>query len=383
MARRPYHEGGINKRYSKDGKLLGYQVRVYTPDGKRTTLGTVKTEREAKRLVQRGAVAADEGRLVTSKRQKLGEYLDWWIEQARPSLREKSVVSYEVCLKRVKPHIGNIRLDQLKPAHIQDCYTKLLQSGTAGTPLSARSVEQTHTVLHGALRQAVRLDLIIRNPVDAVTAPRSKRSEMKTLTQEQCAQLFEATREDWLGALWVVLITAGPRIGEALGLRWSDVDLDAKKIEIRRALQRQKEKGLVFVEPKSSSSRRVIELSDFAVRALKDHRVRQVERRLLLGPNWIESNMVFTSDIGTPLDPRNVLRRLRQDLEENGLPRVRIHDLRHTAATLHLQQGTHPRAVQAMLGHGSWALTMNTYSHVTPMMQRDAARRMDALFAAK
>jgi integrase len=137
---------------------------------------------------------------------------------------------------------------------------------------------------------------------------------------------------------------------------------------------------LVFVEPKSSSSRRVIELSNVAVRALKDHRVRQVERRLLLGPTRIETGVVFPSDVGTPLDPRNVLRRLHQDLEENGLPKVRVPDLRHTAATLHLQQGTHPRAVQAMLGHGSWALTMNTYSHVTPMMQRDAADRMDALF---
>lgn len=171
--------------------------------------------------------------------------------------------------------------------------------------------------------------------------------------------------------MWAVLITASARIGEALGLQWTDVDLDAKKIEIWRAIQRQREKALVFVEPESSSSRRVIELSEFAVRALRDHRVRQVERRLLLGLSWIESNTVFTSDICTPIDPRNVLRRLRQGLEENGLPRVRIHDLRHTVATLHLQQGRRPRAVQAMLGHGPGALTMNTYSHITPMMQRD------------
>lgn len=381
MEKRPYYEGGITKRYGRDGKVIGYQVRIRLPGGKRPSLGTVRTLREAKSLARRAVVAAEAGQLSAHKRQTLGQYLNAWLEHVHPGVREKTFVSYRVCVNRITAHIAEIRLDQLKPSHIQDCYTKLLQSGVTGRPLSARSVEQTHTVLHGALRQAVKLDLIPRNPVEAVTAPRPKRHEMQTLTKEDCARLFDGTRTEWLGALWVVLITAGPRIGEALGLKWGDVDLDARKVEIRRAIQRQKGDGLVFVEPKSSSSRRVLELSELAVVALREHRRRQIERRLLLGPTWVETGMVFCSDIGTPLDPRNVLRRLHQDLKKCDLPKVRVHDLRHTAATLQLQEGTHPRAVQAMLGHASWALTMNTYSHVTSMMQRDAADRIDALFA--
>lgn len=381
MAKRPYHEGGITKRFGPDGKVNAYQVRIRVAGGKRVNVGTTRTLREAKLLAQRGSTDAAVGHVVANKRQTIAAYLDAWLDMMRLRLREKSIVSYEVCIERVVPVIGDIRITELKPSHIQACYAHLLQNGMTGHPLSARSVEQTHTVLHGALRQAVKLDLIPRNPADAVTVPRPKRREMQTLTQDQCVTLFAATHNDWLGALWVLLITAGPRIGEALGLQWSDVDLNGRKVEIRRALQRQRGKGLVIVEPKSSSSRRVLELSSFAVGALHDHRVRQMERRLLLGTQWSDSGMVFCSDIGTPLDPRNVLRGLHHVLTRNGLPVVRIHDLRHTAATLHLQEGTHPRAVQAMLGHASWALTMNTYSHVTPMMQRDAADRIDALFA--
>jgi integrase len=379
--KRAYHEGGITKRLSKEGKLLGYQVQMRAPGGKRVTLGTVRTMREAKTLAQRGIVDMHAGRLVTNKRQTLAQYLSAWLENLRPSIREKTFVSYETCVSRVIHFLGDTRLDQLKPAQVQQCYSDLLASGTQGKPLSLRSVEQTHTVLHGALRQAVNLELIGRNPVDVVTSPRPHRREMQTLTAAQCAQLFETTKEDWLGALWVVLITAGPRIGEALGMQWKDVDLTSRSVEIRRALQRQRRKGLVFVEPKSVSSRRVLELTQLAVDALHGHRQRQLERRLLLGPAWQDTGMVFCSDIGTPLDPRNALRRLQRTLDSQGLPPIRLHDLRHTAATLQLQQGTHPRAVQAMLGHVSWALTMNTYSHVAPMMQREAADRMDALFA--
>ena len=381
MARRGHKEGGITKRYNRAGKFVGYQVQVRIPGGKRVTVGTVATMAEARQLAQQGLVALNQGRLTPSPRQTVGEYLAAWVDSVRPSIRPKTVVAYDLCARRVSTYIGNIRLDRLEPAHLQQCYTDLLSRGVSGRPLAARSVEQTHTVFHSALSHAVMLDLIPRNPADLVSAPRPKQTEMKTLTPEQARQLFEATEGNWDNALWVLMITAGPRLGEALGLMWSDIDLDGRTAIVRRSIQRQTGEGLIFVEPKSSASRRTLELTQFATEALRQHRVQQLEQRLLIGPRWQDSGMVFCSEIGTAVDPANVRRRFYRLRKQLSLPPVRLHDLRHTAATLHLQQGTHPRAVQALLGHSSWNLTMNTYSHVVKGMQREAADRLDALFS--
>jgi integrase len=172
----------------------------------------------------------------------------------------------------------------------------------------------------------------------------------------------------------------GLRQGEILGLRWSDVDLEAATIRVTQALQRVNGR-LDFVEPKSQSSRRTIPLPATVARALRAHRSRQLEERLAAGARWRESDLVFTTSVGTPLDCRNVTRRFQAALEGAGLPRLRFHDLRHTAASLMLAQGVPPRVVMETLGHSQISLTMNTYSHVIPALQREAADRMEAIFS--
>jgi integrase len=373
--KRGRYEGGISKRYSRDGKLIGYQVQIRMPGGQRKTLGTADTMREARLLAQRGQVELASGRLNGDRRQRLDDYLQAWIESKSPGLAVKTLVAYDLNRRRLLNHIGSIRLDALRPTHIQQAYTDLSASG-----LSAYSVRQAHQLMHAALQDAVFLGLVPFNAADAVSQPRTPYKEMNTLTAEQVGQLFRWSREDWLHPLWVVLATTGLRLGEALGLRWGDLDLERGTLTVQRALQRQTGKGLVIVDPKSASSRRTIELTSIAVTALSRYREKWLDRRAVLGPEWRGTDAVFVSDVGTPLDPTNVTHRFGRTVKAAGLRKVRVHDLRHTAATLALQQGVNPKVVQEMLGHSSITLTLGTYSHVLQPMKREAADRLDALF---
>ena len=373
--KRGRNEGGITKRHSRDGRLIGFQVQVRLPNGNRKTIGTVPTMKEARLLAQKAQVALDAGRLSEDRRQRLDDYLQAWIASKAPGLAVKTVVCYDLNRRRLSPHIGSTRLDALRPSHIQQAYADLSHSG-----LAPRSVRQCHVLLHAALRDAVRLGIVPINVVDAVTAPREPYTEMETLSIEDVRELFRATENDWLHPLWVVLATTGLRLGEALGLRWEDVDLDRGTLTVRRALQRHSGKGLVIVDPKSASSRRTIELTDIAISTLSRHRNNWLRQRERLDGEWAGTNAVFASEAGTPLDPTNVNHRFARTVKAAGLRRVRVHDLRHTAATLALQQGVNPKVVQEMLGHSSIMLTLGTYSHVVQPIRREAAERMNALF---
>ncbi len=190
---------------------------------------------------------------------------------------------------------------------------------------------------------------------------------MRALSKAQLEILFETSRETRWHPLWVLLGTTGLRIGEALGLKWSDVDLLAGRLQVRRALQRQRGRGLVFVEPKSVTSRRCVELPQLAIAVLERQRLR------------IDGELVFPNRDGEPTESSTVTDALRVALDRAGLPRIRVQDLRHTTATVLLEAGVHPKLVQHLLGHSTVALTLNTYSHVTPGLSGEAARAMDRL----
>jgi integrase len=277
----------------------------------------------------------------------------------------------------VVTHIGKRQLAKVTSLDLQQLYSDLQEAG-----LSARSVHHTHQVLHRAFVQAVRWDLIPRNPCDGVTPPRPNCSEMHVLTREQVNALLAATTGPQLRALYTLAVTTGMRAGELYGLRWGNVDLSAGRLRVRRALQRQRGNGLVFVTPKTVRSRRTIMLSKWAVSVLREHRTRQLEQRLSAGPLWHDQDLVFCGTAGKPLDPSTETGQFSDTLKRAGLPHVRFHDLRHTAATLLLAQGTHPKVVSEMLGHGTIALTLDTYSHLVPALHEQAAATMDALFGA-
>lgn len=222
--------------------------------------------------------------------------------------------------------------------------------------------------------------LVVRNVATLVDAPRIRRPDIAAMTPEQARSLLAAVHGDRLEALYTVALAVGLRLGEALGVQWSAIDLENGTLTVRTALQRVNG-ALQLVEPKSASSRRTVVLPQVAVEALQAHRTRQLEERLLAGGRREECGLVFTTTEGKPLDARNVFRSFQRLLARAGLPHLRLHDLRHGCATLLIAQGVHPRTIMEILGHSQISLTMNTYGHVTHALQRDAAARVDAVFA--
>jgi integrase len=368
MVRRGSGDGSIYPR--KDGRWVSY---LRLPEGRKKFFYG-DTRADVKRQLEEAQQAARKGVLLAGPNPSVAEYFDRWLEAIEPSVRPRTFEVYSLNARRLTPLLGRCRLRALEPAAVQGAYAALLRRG-----LSKRSVEQAHTVLHRALRQAVMWDLIARNPTDAVTVPRPKRRDMQVLTEEQIRQLFEMTAPHRLHALWVVLATTGLRIGEALALGWEDVDLRRGRLSIRRALQRQRRRGLVFVEPKSDASRRTVPLPAGTRLTLVEHRDRQ-ERQAAADPSWNERGLVFINLEGRPIDPTTLCRPFHTALERAGLPRLRIHDLRHTVATYLLGREVHPKIVQSLLGHSTITLTLDTYSHVIPSFTQEAARHMDTLF---
>jgi integrase len=203
---------------------------------------------------------------------------------------------------------------------------------------------------------------------------------MTALSPKELGRLFKHTRDDRLYPLWVVLGTAGLRIGEALGLSWVDVDLVAGNARIRRALQRRRGAGFIFLETNTASSRRTVLLTKLAVEALREQRARQNGARRCQ-PDWEDSGLVFTSLSGGPMEAAVARRALARATLGAGLPNIRVHDLRHTTATVLLVAGVHPKVVQDLFGHHTITTTMDIYSHVVPAMHQDAVSKLDSFFS--
>jgi integrase len=276
------------------------------------------------------------------------------------------------------PDLGKIPLTRLTPQHLQRLYSDRLKAG-----LSATSVHHLHAMLHSALKQAVRWTLVPRNVAELVDPPRVPRYQISTLAPDAVALFLTAAAGNRLEALYVVALTTGMREGEVLGLRWRDVDFAGGAVEVRGSLQRVPS-GLVLAEPKTNRSRRHIGLTDTAVSALRQHRARQAEERLRFGAAWSNDlDLVFVDELGKPIEATKFLRNsFKPLLTAAGLPPIRFHDLRHSAATLLLGRGIHPKIVSEMLGHSQVGITLDLYSHVTPTMQREATNAMEAIVGA-
>ncbi len=317
------------------------------------------------------------GLTLASTKITVGDFLKEWLSIHEVSIRPRTFFQYtQVVNEYLIPSIGKIKLRDLRSDQIQLLYTTKLKEGK-----SQRTVLLIHAILHGALKQALRLGLIDRNPAEAVIRPKYRRKEMTALTGVEARILLETVKGSRLEGLFWLAITTGLREGEILGLKWSDLNWETQRLNVQRQLNRLAGKGLVFSEPKSEAGKRMVVLPAVTVTKLQVHRVVQGYERLFAGSNWQENDLIFPSILGTPLDPRNLYRDFKAVLRQAGLPDIRFHDLRHTAASLLLQQGVHPKVVQELLGHSDIALTLNTYSHVLPGIQEKAAQSLDDLLS--
>ncbi len=368
-------EGGITLHKKSGLYMARYTVQTPTGPKRKTLYG--KTRREVDEKLTKAKADRDTGFVFDADNITLGNYLDRWInDSVRDTVRQRTWERYEQIVRvHIKPALGKVKLKNITPTHARALYREKLDTG-----LAPRTVNYIHTTLSKALKDAVADGLITRNPASSVKAPRPKKKEIRPLSSEQAKAFLEAVRGNRFEAAFVVALHCGLREGEILGLKWSDVDMDAGTLQVRRTLS-EALAGHLFEPPKNGKGRSV-KLTARAVEALRNHLTRQIEEIERLGDRYRDQGLVFPSQVGTPMHAKNLTARsFKPLLKKAGLPDIRFHDLRHTFATLMLQNGEHPKVVQEMLGHATIAITMDTYSHVLPNMQRDAVDRLEVLLS--
>lgn len=376
---RGHNEGSIYQ--TKDGAWRGAISLGYGPDGKlRRKYVSGRTRADVNRKVKRLLNDDQMGIPIATDVPTVARYLTSWLEDVvKPGSRPRTYESYEgVCRLHLIPTIGRHRLDKLTAQHIQAMLALKRSEGLKGT-----SLVNIRTILRIALAQAVRWDLVSRNVAALTDPPKTETFQPKPLAPAEVSQLLEHFAGDREEALYVVAVMLGLRQGEILGLIWDDVDFGKGTLQVRRQLQWSvdKPRRALLVEPKTERSKRQLPLPSDVLEVLRRHRTRQLEERLLAGPQWhAEFDLVFRTSTGAPLDASALTRRFRTALSEAGLERRRFHDLRHTTGSFLTAMGVHPRHVMEILGHSQIATTMNTYAHVELDSLRDALAHVSEFY---
>jgi integrase len=380
--RRDNGDGSIYRdvRIMKDGTERTYWKASVRWQGTRKTVSS-RSEAETKRKLKKLIRDNENGTAPNRSRQTFGDFLSDWLESTvRPTTRPRTYLSYEERLRlHVLPRLGGVRLSALEPRHLQQLYAdKMLNDGLSGATLNG-----IHIVVHRALKQALRWGLVARNVADLVDAPQPAPYHPMPLNDAELDCFVAGTREDLFGPLWTLLLCTGMRFGEVSALRRPDVDFDQRILYVRNTITREGNKGYAFTEPKTAKSRRAIPLPAAAIAALqRQKRIAHDLQRLARPGTWTELDLVFPSAFGTPLRESHLIEIFHATLERLGLPRRRIHDLRHTYATRLFALDTHPRAVQDLLGHSRFDITMDRYTESLPRVLREAADGLDAVFGS-
>lgn len=366
VRKRGHGEGSIY--YSEDKGLWVGQLR--TEFGRKTVYGQTRQVVQQKLAEVRRGV--ESGLAPAPERQTVGQYLKAWLQTVEPTVRTSTWDRHESDLRlHIIPRIGHVRLTKLTAQQVQWLYAECLRYGLATT-----TVNHLHGRLHKALDAAVRLGLVVRNVADLVDPPSVAHHEMSPLTRDEARAFLERTQQDRYGPIYGVAIATGLRMGELLALRWEDVDLDGRSLQVKRSVRFKPRVGFVWSDAKTRRSRRRVVYSAQIAEVFRAHRVKQLGDRLMVGPGWEDNGLVFCTTMGRPIAGGNLLKGFQRALAHQGLARRRFHDLRHTAATLLLLGKVNPKVVSEMLGHASVSITLDLYSHVLPDMQQDAAEVM-------
>jgi integrase len=375
-------KGSVRRPRSPGGEW-SYRLDLgVAPDGRRRQkqVGGFRTRRDAQAALNTALAGHQRGTYVAPTRQTVGDFLERWVDGARSELALTAWTNYEAVIGLyIAPHLGSTRLVDLSPMDIKTWHTALLEHGRKnGKPLGARTVQLAHRVLRRALADAVRWNLVAANPASAVRVPKVEAREMSVWTAEEGGRFLRSVADDRLAALWTLALHTGLRRGELAGLRWSDVDLREGTVTI--AQQRTTASYQVVVSAPKAKSHRQLLLAPHTVAALERHRKQERVERIGLGPAWQDSGYVFVDELGAPYHPQRIRVLFEQAARAAELPLIRLHDLRHTMATLALQAGVHPKVVQAQLGHSRIDVTLDVYSHVPQAVRRESAQKIAALY---
>lgn len=374
--KRSVHGGGSVYLRRSEGKER-WVATIKNPETGKRLERYAKSQKEAYELLEQMKSEIRQGTLVTGPRQTVEKYLQEWFENVqKQAVRPTTYLKQEPLLTRdILPAIGHIQLQKLTPQHIQKLYAEKLSEGWK--PGSIRNI---HKILHKALGNAVRWKLVPRNVCDLVSLPRQVRHKPQTLTKEQAVLLLKASQDHPLEPLIILALTTGMRHGEVAALRWRDINFEARTLQIERTVTFINRHGYIEGEPKTEKSKRTILLPRFVLRSLERCRLRQLEARLKAGSQWQNRDLVFCNAVGDYRNPSTTHQAFHRLLARAGLPPMRIHDLRHSAATLLIMVMRMPaNLVQELLGHDDIETTLGLYTHTDPEMQRQMMDALDEL----
>ncbi|MBN1461006.1 MAG: site-specific integrase [Armatimonadetes bacterium] len=392
----------------KHGKSWQWIVHV---DGRQLSKSGFETKGEADSALAKVLVALDAGTYVNPAKMTVREFLvDIWLPSVAGTVKETTFESYRNLMNHVIEHVGTTKLQKLTPRHLTSMYSAL-QDNDKGKVYSSNTIRRIHSVLHHALKDAERWGLVGRNQSEFVRPPRLKKlREMQIWTPEQIRDFLGGIRAERLYAMWLTFATTGMRRGEVAGLRWAD--FHAERLEVRQILV-PLEHGVITSEPKTAKSRRTVPLDSQTAAALREWRTRQGWERKKWSEAWTETGLIFTRENGKAYHPQSLtdaflrlqaahneaLRtKARETWTREGLPldkwpeeekrlpllpRIRLHELRHSWATAALRAGINPKVVSERLGHATVAITLDTYSSVLPTMGEEAAAKVAALMVPR
>jgi integrase len=362
----------VKRRANNEGSLFFSDSEkcwigeIVLPDGRKKRKRSKKQQVVREWLLQQRDAIRD-NLLIDNEHLTLADFLDRYMaDVAAHNLRPKTIEAYESLIRiHIRPALGSLKLSQLRPDHLQSLYSEKRKSG-----LSNRTVQFIHSILHKTLDQALKWGLVLRNVADLVEKPTVKRKAPVIWTTEQVRVFLSAVRDHRFYPIYVLALAGGFREGEVLAIHYKDVDWENGIINVTHAIQYLIGKGVVLTEPKTDKGRRPVPLPEYAMKVLKAHADSQNRNQ----------GFIFVTSNGTPFSPRNLVRHFKEVIETTGLPEIRFHDLRHYHASYLLSQGINPKVVQERLGHSTILLTLDTYSHTIPSLQKEAAVKAGEMF---
>jgi len=369
--------GYMVKRYKNSYTIvLNLGKDLVTGKRQQQWISVKGTKKEAEIRLAELLHQLDTGTFIKPGKMKVADYLTQWLkDNCVANLSPRTVEGYESIIRcHLIPALGNIILTQLKPAHLQRLYSEKLTAG-----FSNRTVRYIHSTLHRSLQIAVKLGLIIRNLADAVDPPKAQQREMLTMSESDIHIFLEYARSTRYYTLFYLVLFTGLRRSEVLALKWSKVDLILCQLYVILGLHQLQNGSLEFRQPKTAKGRRLVSLSPSTILLLKELREQQEIERKNVGLELSGDDLVFSQADGSPLLPNSVSHAWTKTANRAGLKGIRLHDARHTHASIMLKQGVHPKIVQERLGHASIQITLDTYSHVAPGLQQAAANRFDEI----
>ena len=375
--------GNIVKRIRKSGKI-SYEITV---EGERDPLTgkrnrvfrTVKgSEKEARKVMHRLINDMEQNKIVKKNHKTVEEWMEEWINLYLPNVEETTRVGYKTKLRcYIKPALGDILIYSLRADHVQKMVNDMLARG-----LSPKNIRDTFNNINAAMKKAVVLRYIPFNPCEGVVLPKLKKYRAKVYDNQMIHTLLDTAEGTDMYLPILLGVTVGLRRGEMIALRWDDIDFKTNTIKVRSNMVNG-ENGCIIKAPKSEAGIRDIKVGDEVMAELRKARLQYMEDALSYGRGFQNLNFVIRQEDGSPLQPDSMTRKWSRFLKDNDLPHIRLHDLRHSNATALIQAGVNPRVVQQRLGHSDVNITLNTYTHVLPEMDIDAAAKLDAIMLKK